>query len=236
MKTKSIFFNIFILALALISFNACKKDDSSSNNKPPVVIEQTPGYHPQGLGSNPGQPYGISYTLPNDIRLIGAITSSPQKGIVNDKVAQLSDFTNFTPKADYVSYGSGTYVNLYVKLLNTSFQTKTLIIPAGLIFSCEDTSTQGGVIIQPDTIVIPGEDTVFCCLKSYCTNLHKSPPSNQVYKITVTTLHYDLWLVAYILKNKQTIQDSGTIQSIIWSITDGTGLSETDKNYLLSLP
>ena len=236
MKTKIIFLNVCFLAVVLIIFNSCKKDDSTNVNKPPVVVTPTTGYYPQGLGSVPGKPYGIQYTFPSEIKLIGQITSFQQKGVIYDKLAQLSDFANFTPKSDYITYGSGTYVNLYVKLFNTNSQPKTLIIPAGLIFCCEDTSTQGGIIIQPDTIVIPGQDTAFCILKSYCTNAHKSPPSNNIYKMTVTTLHYDLWLVAYILKNKKTIQDASTIQTIIWSITDGSGLSETDKNYLLSLP
>ena len=125
---------------------------------------------------------------------------------------------------------------MYVGIRNLTAQNRTLIIPSGMIFCSDDSTNQSGIIIQPDTIPIPGNDTTFCLLKSYCVNLHRSPPSGAHYKIAVVTLNPDFVYVTNILRNKKRVTDVSTIQSLIWNITDNGGLTQENKTYLNSLP
>lgn len=226
---------ILFAGFLLISMSSCNKEDVVTNvittpNRP------TPTNYMLGLGSNPGKPVGTAYNLPTYFRFTGPIMSSPGKEYTGDKMAMLLNGELPEPKTDYVIFGSGTYVNLYVGITNITSQNRVLVLPAGLIFCGEDTTNQNGIIIQPDTIPIPGNDTVFCCLKNYCLNLHHSVPSGSPYKMTVTTLNPDLVYLVNVLRNKRPVTEAGQIQSIIWNITDNGGLTASDKAYLNSLP
>ena len=123
-----------------------------------------------------------------------------------------------------------------MKLYNKNPQPKTIIIPGGLMFLPGDTAAQTGTTTQNDTITIPGNDSIGCHIKTYCTNLHKHVPSNTSYKMLGTTVHSDLWTLVDILKKKKKLAPGSQVQSIIWNITDHGGLTEQDRIYLNSLP
>jgi len=236
MKSKWMLFLVVLFVAAMtINFESCKKDETVTNVVRPPVTPPHVNYL-MGLGNTPGKPVGNSYSLPSGFRFTGPVMSDPGKALTGDKQALLLAGIFPEIKTDYTTFGSGTYVNLYVGISNISTQNRVLIIPSGLIFCSEDTTDQSGIIIQPDTIPIPGNDTVYCCLKSYCLNLHHSVPSNAVYKMTVTTLNPDLVYVVSTLRNKKPVTDASQIQSILWNITDNGGLTQSDKTYLNSLP
>lgn len=234
-KNLILFLVVLFVATMTISYQSCKKDDTVTNIVRPPVTPPHINYL-LGLGNIPGKPVGTNYSLPSNFHLTGPIMSDPGKALTGDKQALLLAGIFPGIKTDYTTFGSGTYVNLYVGIRNITAQNGVLIIPSGLIFCSEDTTDQSGIIIQPDTIPIPGNDTVLCCLKSYCLNLHHSPPSNAIYKMTVTTLNPDLVYVVSVLRNKKPVTDASQIQSIIWNITDNGGITQSDKTYLNSLP
>ncbi len=239
MKTKRTIFPIVLLAIGIIAFNACKKEASpvySSNN----IITTTPtvpvGNYPAGLGDVPGTPVCSPYILPSNIEVVGEIQSSTFKSTnFNKETQNVNDFI-ITPKTTFIQLGSGSLVQVYMKFYNKSSQPTSLIIPGGLMFCPGDTTTQTGITIQPDTLIIPGNDTTGCNIKAYCTNLHKGIPNNTNYKILGTTLHSDLWEMVGILKTKKKLSQGSQVQSIIWNVTDRGGLTEQDRTYLNNLP
>jgi len=237
MKTKKLSITVVIIAVLFV-MNACKKDvNTTYPTTPPVVIPTVPvGNYPAGLGSTPGTPVCKPFNLPANIVLIGEIHSSVFKSVSFDKATQnINDFI-IQPKTTFLELGSGSLVQVYLKFFNKSSQPTSLIIPGGLMFCPGDSAAQTGITVQPDTIIIPGNDSIGCHIKSFCTNAHKHVPSNTKYKMLGTTLHSDLWTMVNILKNKKKIQPGSQIQSIIWHITDNGGLTESDKTYLNSLP
>ena len=219
----------------LIALSSCKKEVEE-----PQPIEQSVTYpignYPSGFGSSQGTPVCSPFVLPSNIVYIGEIFSHSFKVTnFNKETDNIDDFIT-TPKSNFIVLGSGSLVNVYIKFFNTRPQQSILIIPAGLVFSCIDTTAQTGIIVQPDTVIIPGNDTIGINLKCYCTNLHKHVPSNTNFKLSGITLHKDFNTLIGILKNKKKLSQGSQLQSIIWHITDAGGLTDADITYLNNLP
>jgi hypothetical protein len=238
MKTKSIIYPVALLVIAIITMSACKKYESETHLSNPIVDNSIPvGNYPSGLGNSPGTPVCKPFVLPSNIVLIGEIHGATFKSTnFNKETSNINDYI-ILPKTNFIDIGTGIYIHAYLKLFNKSSQPTSLIIPGGLMFCPEDSTSQTGTTTQPDTVLIPGNDSIGCHIMAYCTNLNRhAPPSNTKFKILGTTLHTDLWTVVNIMKNKKKITDVGKMQSIIWDITDRGGLTEQDKAYLNSLP
>ena len=122
---------------------------------------------------------------------------------------------------------------------------KTFVLPAGLVFcnKSENDSTpidtcQTGIILVPDTITIPGGDTIEILLKSFCSNLNwHAPTSNSIYAMKVTTNNDQMVRLIAALKGKKTLVDhQGDIQSYVWKITNNSGLTTEDYNTISNWP
>ena len=233
-----------VLSLAFIS---CKKDKDTTPNNNVTTQSVNLTTSLSGLGSHGGQPSGTPYHLPSNIKVIGSMVGGypGSKTHFNypKSLENIQQYLASVPKSEYTEYGYGTYIDVYMKLRNTSNSAYSLIIPAGLIMcdsipedsTVTDTS-QSGIIIVPDTIVIPGGDTVGICLKSFCLNLHHSiPSSHNVYLLKVITNNDQLHSVVTILQNKKSIAEHiYEIQGILWEITDGDGLTQEDIDLMNS--
>ena len=162
--------------LVSIAFVSCQKNDNSA---PPKTDTQVANFYTNnlsGLGTHFGWPSGNAFHLPSNIKIIGCMVAGDpgNKSSYKPPSKNLANLPIMLPKGVYTPYGLGTYVNIYAKLVNTSSHSYNLIIPSGLIM-CDsipgDTTvvdtTQGGIIIPPDTIPCPGGDTVRVCLKSF---------------------------------------------------------------------
>ncbi len=237
MKTNRFFYPLVVCVIALITLNACKKDiNPVSPTNSPVVHIIPVGNYPSGLGNTPGVPVCNPYILPANVEIIGEIKSAEFKsGFYNKETQNVNDFI-ILPKTNFLELGSGTYVQVYLKFHNKNAQPKTLIIPGGLLFCPGDTTAQTGTTVQNDTVIIPGNDSIGCHIRTYCTNLNKHVPNNTTYKMLGTTVHNDLSTMVTILKTKKKITQNTEIQKIIWDITDHGGLTEQDKAYLNALP
>lgn len=232
MKIKN--FIILLFAISFLTFIACEKVDvtnkSVNSTQSPKVLN-----NPSGFGSISGTPYCAPYNLPSAIQIIGELQSSSFKTFFDKENQDPADFI-INPKTTFIPIGSGSLVQVYMKLYNKSSVKQKLIIPGGLIVCPEDTLSQTGVIVQNDTLIIDPNDTTGVLLKAYCTNLHKHTPYNTKFKIIGTTLHEDMYKMVGILKNKQKLQTGSKVQSIIWNITDHGGLTDDDIIYLNNLP
>lgn len=226
-----------IIVLAGIVFASCKKDDTNQVSPIPAVPVQY-----NGLGDRPGNPTGTPLSLPSNLTIIGKITGGlsfksdirPEK-----KYGQKFFFANRGAKADYISYGTGTYVDLYMKVISNTGHDTTWIIPGGTIF-CDSSGTyQNGLILQDDSVLITGSDTAFVWLRAYCTNLSRHGSDEYaVYRLGVVSDNPAIMEVIAILRNKlKPFGNESAIQNIIWNITEySAALSAEDKATLQQLP
>jgi hypothetical protein len=222
----------FILSLVMVS---CKKH--TDNTPPSIPYKPLTSTSLAGLGQHIGTPVGTTFALPSFIKMVGHLYGGvPGKSSImypKTEAGLKALLGASSEKTSYTDYGYGTYVNIYTTLVNTSSSSYKLIIPAGLLM-CDsipaNDTVQGGVIITDDTIPIGGGDTVNLCLKSFCVNLqHHIPSYTHHYGFTCVTTNDQLSRVVTILRNKKTLVDhTGEIQSILWTITDGSGLTESD--------
>jgi len=240
---KSIILSAFLIATMALVFS-CKKEKepvpTPNPNPTPTVNYNT------GLGNTPGYPTGTPFVLPSHVEIIGEIRGGiPNKSNYIDKLTYTGSFPINTIPKNWISHGTGTYVDLYITFFNTLGTNATLTLPGGLIF-CDtlDTDTtngyyQRGLILQPVHIFLPALDTAFAHLRAYCLNMSLSPSNyNAVYYIGPVTNNPQLNQMVTIMNPKQyPFGEEGTLQSIIWNITDnGQTLTTQDIQYLNSLP
>ncbi|MCX6232060.1 MAG: hypothetical protein NTZ33_11005 [Bacteroidetes bacterium] len=235
MKSKKYFFAVIMIIVGIVALNACKKDVSPSNYTP-YVDPYPVGNYTSGLGINPGKPVCKPFILPQNVELMGEIHSATFKSTNFDKLTQNANDFLITPKTTFLELGSGSLVNVYLKLYNKNSVPTTVIIPGGLMFCPGDTNAQTGTTTQNDTIIIPPHDSTGCHIKTYCTNLHKHVPSSTTYSMLGTTLNSELFNLVQILKTKKKLPQGSQVQSIIWHITDQGGMTDADRTYLNSLP
>lgn len=238
MKTKNYFFLMLILATTIV-ISSCKKD------KTEVAANPTPVNTLSGLGSNPGIPSGSYFELPKHISIIGDIRGGiPFKKTI-DKKTYTGSFPYYEHSKNWVTYGTGTYVDLYIKFYNSSSQSINVTIPGGLIFvdSLDLHSHLGtyqkGYILQDVEIPVPSHDTAFACIQAYCLN-HTLAPSSYaaIYYIGPITNNPELNQITAIMSTKQApIGQEYQIQTTVWNVTDyGLTLTAAEIAYLNSLP
>jgi len=221
---------IILSAVVLFSFTSCTKDKVQDEVEEPVL------YSLNGLGNNSGEPTGEEFELPTFVKIIGEIRGGEMPGAKTniDKsipAPQLKD-------GIFTAYGTGTYVHVYMGFLNTLGADIVLNIPGGLMFQDNTRYTQHGVILQDAHIPIGANDTVYVKLEAYCLNKEITGGGNYntIYEMGPVTNYPDLVQIIDILKTKQLpIGNEYSIQTIIWNVTDGTGITEADIDYLNSL-
>ncbi|MFA4851082.1 MAG: hypothetical protein WC868_05495 [Bacteroidales bacterium] len=228
----------FILSTVLVS---CKKDkDTTPIDQPtsgPVLSHSL-----SGLGNHQGYPSGTMFNLPNNVKIIGSIRGGlPYGKVANKSFKGPFPFTN-NPKS-WIDYGTGTYVNLYIKFYNTLPTNDSLTLPGGLIFcdslDIDSSQYQKGFILQDVHIQLPALDTAFACIRAYCLNAHMMPSSyDAIYLLGPVTNNIDLNQIVTIMAPKQyPFGEEYPIQEIIWNVTDyGLNITPAEVSYLNSLP
>lgn len=235
------------LAASAMLFNSCKKEshDITVNKTGPPYGPVTLQYM-NGLGTHPGYPTGTTFTLPSHIKIIGDIRGGVEgRSYQIDKNTFKGPFPYIQEEKSWTEYGTGTYVNLYIKFYNMLPVASSVTMPGGLIFvDSSDINEhvgiyQKGFILQSVTIPVPALDTAFSCIKAYCLNHTLAPSSySAIYYIGPITNNPQLNQITTIMAPKQyPFGSEGNIQPIIWNVTDyGLTLTTTEIQYLNSLP
>ncbi|WP_257658800.1 hypothetical protein [Parapedobacter lycopersici] len=214
-------FLLFLLTLGL-TLSSCSKD------KDEPIPDEVAGQIP-GLGEAEGEPQGAPFTLPDGVRL------------ESDILGESCDTT--------LSRGSGYYVTVCVGLVNETNEDITLVLPAGLVLIAQDKDYQSGMLLQGTTIVLRKKAVTRCTLFTFCANNHRSSSSrNCVYTLgPVTNSRLVGELIGLLQGKRINAEDYGddetgymttvsTVQSALWSITDGYGLDEYYKMALTEIP
>ncbi|MEI8201974.1 MAG: hypothetical protein WCH34_03120 [Bacteroidota bacterium] len=228
---------LFLFSL-VVFFVSCKKDKT-----PPADIPNTGtvlSTSLAGFGSYGGVPSGTPYVFPSNIKLVGEILGgNPGKSpfIGKKSIEAWQSYISNSPKSNWVTHGLGEFVTLYMRLYNTSGNASTFVFPAGLMFTNKcpgDTTiidtTQTGIIVIPDTVTVPGGDTLDLCLKSYCCNPHRGVP-NATTVYTAKAVSNNDQIVHFIaaLKGKTTlVSHESDILTYVWSIANGVPLTAAD--------
>lgn len=240
MKNKNYFIFGIVLALFVV-ITSCKKENTQNINDqsgPTASISTI-----TGLGPHPGSPSGLNYELPKNIKIIGSIRGGLPYAKVADKNFK-GPFPFIKNPKSWIDYGTGTYVNLYIKLYNTAASPSTVTLPGGLIF-CDSLDAHGfgtyqkGFILQDVSIPVPAMDTAFACIRAYCMNHTLMPSSySAVYYMGPITNNQDLNQIVSIMAPKQyPFGEEYTIQSTVWNVTDyGLTLTPAEISYLNALP
>lgn len=244
MKTKLTF---LFLAAAAISLSLGSCNDGSKNGG-------DPGPYMSGLGKNSGTPSGTVFNLPTGITIEGDIRggydfSAAASGYFKKEIISLPAAVGTRASySDYVPYGSGFFVNLYIKFKNSRSSDVILEIPAGLIFISVSGTYQHGFVLQKALIPIPANKEVYALIYSYCLNADRhASDETEKYTLGPVTDHPLLLQIVDIMRNKKVpsnTTESSTIlsiQNIIWGVTDhgydySKGLPKEDRDYLNSLP
>jgi len=151
-------------------------------------------------------------------------------------------------------FGSGEgYVDLLFPLRNVTSTPITITFPAATIMRSKAGDCQNAVLIKQVKVIIPANSDYLLCVVFYCGNLSKSSAySDDIYELGVVSDAKPLLDLCERVKNKKinieefsptSMADYETyssqtyrLQSIVWEITDYSGLDDYDIEYINSLP
>ena len=250
-------------ATVIISFNACNKNDDPIDYEPGSIpgLGEAEG---DLTGTSFRLPDGIELTeditgnADQDNYWDLYSSSGPARSFINKNGAIESKSFAFRAQHDenepticYSGSGYG-YVDLLLKLRNIRSTPVTVTFPAATILISKAGNCQNGVLIKKVTVTVPANSSYNICLSFYCGNLHKSSAHrNDIYVLGVVSNAQPLLDLCERVKNKKiNIEEflrtsrsdyniySGQVdrlQSIVWHVTDGEGLTQYDIEYINSL-
>jgi hypothetical protein len=231
---KKILLGLPLIALFTFSvlFTSCDNDDE--------IINDLPGQIP-GLGDNKGELTGVEFKLPEGVQLDGDILTSTV-----DDVLQIGSWWD--------GNGSGGCVKLTLRLKNLTNKAVDVELPAGLIMESLSGEYQNGVLLKKTRItVLASDETQPFLLEMYGGNKslqHTSVTKTEKYEFAVVSNSSLIVDLCNRLANKKINKEefgssvdnynyegyTSMVQSMLWSLTDGKGLTEDDIEYINSLP
>jgi hypothetical protein len=232
--------NTALLAAIIIFSVSCKKENDTPDPTPQQVVQNM-----TGLGDNSGLPTGTQYVLPSFVSLIGDIRGGiySEKSNRNvDKKVPYTKVANYGAKSPeeeiFTTFGTGTYVDLYIKFFCTLDHDTTFNILGGLIFVDTTGNYQSGFVLQTISIPLVSMDTTFALVRAYCLNLSRhSSDYDAVFKFGPVTNNASLMEVVNVMKIKQPpVGNESGVQDIIWNISDFDGITNENRTFLNSLP
>jgi len=244
---KKIKFLAVVLLLISGILISCQKDDSKSKDDPGNI---------PGMGEAGGELEILKpFVLPEGISLVGEV-----KGAGDSPVSLAGDvfIRNESNLKDYQGiFGSGgQWVMLNVVLENSTPVDQEVVIPAGCVFEykhdeneTDDNNYQHGICLQEVRINIYGSARHNIILFVYCINKGKEGSNNLVsYIIRGTSTSKLIAFLVDALKFKRIDVTDFTddemeeynritdrIQEIVWAITNGSGLTQDDKDFINAL-
>ena len=151
-------------------------------------------------------------------------------------------------------FGSGYgYVDLLLPLRNVRSTPVTVTFPAATILISKAGDCQNAVLIKKVTITIPANSNYLLCLSFYCGNLSRGTAGrNDVYILGVVSDAKPLLDLCDKVKNKKINieefahtnsndyaiynEQADKLQSIVWQVTDYSGVTDSNISYINSLP
>ncbi|MHA7109694.1 hypothetical protein ACRTDU_06185 [Sunxiuqinia elliptica] len=263
MKKTTLTFSL-LMALCMV-FTSCSKDDDEQPEQENYAPGEIPGLG-DASGELTGAPFNLPQGIELLDEIEGFdftsgywnFTGGSASLNVQTKKAPLKN--TFVQKSvrtksheTYHYFGSGcNLVDLLIPMTNNNSVATTVNFPAGTILKSRTGDTQNGVLIKKVSITIPAKTDYYLYLSFYCGNANRDAAgTGDVYDLGVVSNAHPIIVLCNKVKNKKiNIEDFSPelsnymiyttqairLQDIIWSITDGEGMSEEDISYINSLP
>jgi hypothetical protein len=232
--------NLIVIIVIVLGFVACQKEDES----------ESPG-NIKGMGFTPGNlEVKAPFVTPAGITIIGEISGLSSPSTKSGEVKSAKGLNGFYPL-----FGSGGLVKLKLTLLNASDVRKTVFFPKGLLWQCNTSTFQHGILLQTTWICLEPNAQRTIVVDLYCVNYGISAPDhNGTYTIlgvsSSEVINRLLKLISWRKINYEMIcgnsdaskgptyeQVTEKLQEVVWNLTNnGIDISETDRAFIESLP
>lgn len=230
------------MSLALMFLFACSPDNIENDK----TSEETPGDIP-GMGDTEGElEISDKFVLPEGLLLVsitGINNPIPEDDINTSSLKNISQQNlEYEP-----AIGSGTgWIALKLIFENTTNTNKDILIPRGCLFEALEEGYQNSILAQDVRINILRNQQIQIKLYLYCINKGENGSDETVqYKIRGVTESKWMQNLIEALENKKIGIDyfteaekeeykniANSIQEIVWAITDGTGLSQENWDFI----
>jgi hypothetical protein len=224
---------LLIIAILGLGLNSCQKEKFD-----------VPGEIP-GMGNSAGKLEATKYDFHEDL------VFSPINGVGEKNRKSASDDVVI----EGVAQGSGMMVVVTFTIKNNNpTDWRTVFFRAGTVFEVNVQGYQNGILLAPVLICLSPGETRIVTLYLYCLNYGLSDSDNSVYYeilgVTESPLmmelvnalqgkmvNYEDYMIYYgvgagaaynVVKDK--------LQAIVWHITNGSGMTNADLEYVNSLP
>jgi hypothetical protein len=126
----------------------------------------------------------------------------------------------------------------YMTLRNTNSVPITIIFPAGMVFPSSDTTYQGAVIVQPDTITVPPNDGICVNLNAECINETRTFNTSAFYGMPLISNNTNLTPLIQLLATKKTVTSdpNEVIQKAVWDIGNMGQMTQADITAINAFP
>lgn len=112
------------------------------------------------------------------------------------------------------------------------------VLPAGLFLSSTKSKVQHMLLVQDHPITVPPTQDTTITIGTYCCNESRAVPNDtDRYTIGPITDNADLQTIVGITKHKLLdVSNVNVVQNAVWSVTDGSGLTQSMIDSLNALP
>jgi hypothetical protein len=235
---------LLVLSIAsMVAMVSCQKE-----------LPEAPGYIP-GMGDEPGDlQVQAAYNLPQDVVFVGDITGA---------IETSSNVLKSASTVNYTCYGSGhNQVRLKMCLENKSDKKKTVCFPKGLVWKCDNSNVQHGILVQHTWFCLQPNSQRTVELELYCVNYGRETSStestygclgitssntiwNLLNLIGKKKVNYECWYGNSSATSLKSVSDdaityeaiSTELQAAVWNLTNfGNDLTEEQKAFIQAIP
>jgi hypothetical protein len=152
---------------------------------------------------------------------------------------------------DYdVAVGSGrSYMKVLIPLRNSNSTDTKVTFPAGLIARSSTGERRHGILLKKSSVVVPANSLYEVMLVMYCGNIHKDISYGDSHdKLIVSNSDTLKDLTQRVANKKINVEEynddeseayweiARVLQNIVWSVTNGSGLSQAKRDWIEALP
>jgi hypothetical protein len=175
-----------------------------------------------GFGTSTKPLTGTPYSFPSGVALNGSIVTDYYYcgGTVNNSCNTVGD------------------LSFYFPLHNSNNTPTTVIFPAGMVIPCADTTIQGAVLVQPDTVILPPATVICVSLDAHCINENRTFNNNQIYMSPLISNNANLTPLIKLLATKKTITNDPNqiLQHTVWDIANTGQMTAADIAAINAFP
>jgi hypothetical protein len=220
-------FTLISILLLLLASCAKVSTENKTNTSPPGVIPPvvTPpvGSSTTGFGYSTKALTGTPYFFPSGVLMRGSFTTESN--------------TCTVWQSSYECSTDGT-LPFYVSLNNTNPVPTRVIFPAGFVIPSTDSTLQGAVLVQPDTITIAPSSSLCVNLYAMCVNEYRTFSFDQNYAAPLISNNANLNPLIQLLATKQTVtyDPNEVIQQAVWDIANTGAMTPSDIAAIRAFP